>query len=107
MAEFCSHLFIDEAHHAEATAEDFPPTLRGQFNRTVHGNAIPRRRTEGRRKVGFVYPLRKAQEEVTFDLSGFRQVHRFDAARGDRKIAESALDELDEDVTGKHIVMAR
>ncbi len=108
MAEFCSHLFIDEAHHAEATTwktfrQHFEDKLIVQFTATPF-------REDGQKvdgKLVFVYPLRKAQEEGYFRPIRFRQVHEFDAARGDRKIAESALDELDEDVTGKHIVMAR
>ncbi len=108
MAELCSHLFIDEAHHAEA------PTwkaFRQYFNdkAVLQFTATPFRE-DGQQvdgKLIFVYPLRKAQQEGYFRPIKFRQVHEFDVSRGDRKIAETALDELDADSSGKHIVMAR
>lgn len=108
MAELCSHLFVDEAHHAEAnTWKAFRERFSGrqvlQFTATPFredGQAV-----DG--KLVYVYPLRKAQQERYFRPIRFRAVREFNAANGDRKIAIAALDELDADTTGKHIVMAR
>lgn len=108
MAHLCSHLFIDEAHHSEAATwkafrEHFEDKLVLQFTATPF-------REDGQKidgKLIFVYPLRKAQEEGYFRPIRFRQVYEFDPERGDRRIAEGALSELDADATGKHLVMAR
>lgn len=108
MAELCSHLFIDEAHHAEArTWKDF--RQRFEDRSVLQFTATPFRE-DGQKidgKLIFVYPLHQAQAEGYFRPIRFRQVHEFDLARGDRMIAEAALDELDADGTGQHIVMAR
>lgn len=108
MASLCTHLFIDEAHHAEAATwktfrERFSGKLILQFTATPFredGQAV-----DG--KLVCVYPLRKAQQEGYFRPIRFHAVREFNAANGDRKIAMAALDELDADITGKHIVMAR
>lgn len=108
IAECCSHLFIDEAHHAEA------PTWK-EFRKLFDGKAVLQFtatpfREDGQKidgKLVFVYPLRQAQEDGYFRPIRFREIHEFDFARGDRRIAEAAIEELDADATGKHIVMAR
>jgi superfamily II DNA or RNA helicase len=108
MATLCTHLFIDEAHHAEAATwkafrERFGGKLVLQFTATPFredGQAV-----DG--KLVYVYPLRKAQQEGYFRPIRFHGVREFNATNGDRKIAMAALDELDADTTGKHIVMAR
>ena len=109
MATLCTHLFIDEAHHAEAATwkafrERFSDRLVLQFTATPFredGQAV-----DG--KLVYVYPLRKAQQEGYFRPIRFHAVREFNATNGDRKIAIAALDELDADnTTGKHIVMAR
>ena len=108
MAALCTHLFIDEAHHAEAATwkvfrERFGGKLVLQFTATPFredGQAV-----DG--KLVYVYPLRKAQQEGYFRPIRFHGVREFNATSGDRKIAMAALAELDADTTGKHIVMAR
>lgn len=108
MADLCSHLFIDEAHHAEAnTWTEFRHSFENKL--VLQFTATPFRQ-DGKKidgKLIFVYPLRKAQAEGYFRPIRFRQVEEFDSVIGDRRIAEAAIDELDADVTGKHIVMAR
>ena len=107
IAHYCSHLFIDEAHHAEA------PTwkaFRDRFKekRTLQFTATPFRE-DGQRVDGdliYVYPLKKAQQEGYFRPIRFRRINEF-GRRSDAKIAEAAIDELDKDPTGRHIVMAR
>lgn len=108
MAELCTHLFIDEAHHAEAdTWKAFRERFSGR--RVLQFTATPFREdgqaVDG--KLIYVYPLRKAQQEGYFRPIRFRAVREFNASNGDRKIAMAALAELDADTTGKHIVMAR
>lgn len=108
MAELCTHLFIDEAHHAEAPTwrvfrELFRDKLVLQFTATPF-------REDGQKVDGrliYVYPLKKAQLEGYFRPIRFHAVREFNASNGDKKIALAALDELDSDATGKHIVMAR
>lgn len=108
MAALCTHLFIDEAHHAEAPTwksfrEQFDGKLVLQFTATPF-------REDGQAMDGkliYVYPLRKAQQEGYFRPIRFHAVREFNASNGDRKIAMAAQDELDADSTGKHIVMAR
>lgn len=108
MAELCSHLFIDEAHHAEApTWKEFRQRFESQL--VLQFTATPFRE-DGQKidgKLIYVYPLRKAQQEGYFRPIKFRSVNQYNLARGDRAIALAALDELDADTTGKHIVMAR
>ncbi|MES2838853.1 MAG: DEAD/DEAH box helicase family protein [Pseudomonadota bacterium] len=108
MAELCTHLFIDEAHHSEAdTWRAFRERFSGR--RVLQFTATPFREdgqaVDG--KLVYVYPLRKAQLEGYFRPIRFRAVREFNATNGDHKIAMAALDELDVDTTGKHIVMAR
>lgn len=108
LGELCSHLFIDEAHHAEApTWKEFRQRF---IDRTVLQFTATPFREDGQKidgKLIYVYPLRQAQEEGYFRPIRFREVHEFVARRGDEQIALAALDELDADTTGKHIVMAR
>lgn len=108
MARQCSHLFIDEAHHVEAeTWRD----LKGKFSasRVLQFTATPFREDgqliDGR--VLYVYPLRKAMAEGYFRPIRFSSVYEFDVSRADRAIATKAVEELDADATGKHVVMAR
>jgi superfamily II DNA or RNA helicase len=104
----CSHLFIDEAHHVEATTwKSLKETFDGR--RILQFTATPFREDdkilEG--KIIYKYPLRRAQEEGFFKPIHFRPVVEFDLAKADRAIASAALATLDADATGKHILMAR
>lgn len=108
IAELCTHLFIDEAHHSEA------PTwkrFRNHFNNrcVLQFTATPFRE-DGQKidgKLIYVYPLRRAQDEGYFRPIRFHEVREFNAQKGDRRIARAAINELDSDLTGNHIVMAR
>lgn len=108
MAKQCTHLFIDEAHHVEAnTWRD----LKAKFSlsRVLQFTATPFREDgqliDGR--VVYIYPLRKAMAEGYFRPISFSSVYEFDVARADQAIAAKAIEELDSDITGKHVVMAR
>lgn len=108
IAAQCSHLFIDEAHHAEA------PTwkaFRSRFSSkpVLQFTATPFRE-DGRKidgRIIYVYSLRMAQADGYFGTIRFEDVYEFDAAEGDKQVALAAIRALDEDATGKHIVMAR
>lgn len=109
MAELCSHLFIDEAHHAEAaTWKRFKSHFKGhrlilQFTATPF-------REDGRPldgKIIYVYPMRQAQSEGYFKSIRFSSVYAFNIVRADRDIAEKVIEELHADATGLHVAMAR
>lgn len=108
IAQLCSHLFIDEAHHVEApTWKAFRAHFSGR--RILQFTATPFRE-DGQKIDGrliYVYPLKRAQEEGYFRPIRFRRVSDFNASSGDRKIALAAMNELDADESRKHIVMAR
>lgn len=109
MAELCSHLFIDEAHHAEAaTWKRFKSHFKGQ-SLILQFTATPFRE-DGKPldgKIIYVYPLRQAQSEGYFKPIRFSSVYAFNSARADRDIAEKVIEELHADTTGLHIAMAR
>ncbi|WP_370516364.1 DEAD/DEAH box helicase [Herbaspirillum sp. CAH-3] len=108
IAHFCSHLFIDEAHHAEAKTwrnfrENFEDKLVLQFTATPF-------REDGQKLDGkfiYIYSLKAAQEENYFKPIRFHPISEFNSKTGDIEIAKAALKALDEDRTGRHIVMAR
>lgn len=108
MADLCSHLFIDEAHHSEAATWK---AFRAKFvDKTVLQFTATPFREDGKKvdgKIIYVYPLRKAQQEGYFKPIRFRKVYDFNPKLGDEKVAEAAIEELDKDTTKRHIVMAR
>ncbi|GJD98716.1 MULTISPECIES: DEAD/DEAH box helicase [Methylobacterium] len=110
MAELCSHLFIDEAHHIPAKSWDaFRQFFAGKP--VVQFTATPFRRdgkhVDGR--IVFNYPLRKAQAEGYFKPIGFLAVDEIDRHEADVAIACAAIDRLDADIAAgfRHLVMAR
>jgi superfamily II DNA or RNA helicase len=108
IAELCSHLIIDEAHHVKAPSWE-------NFRRRFHEKPILQFtatpfREDGKHVGGrmiYCYPLHKAQEEGYFRRIQFRSV--FSYLDADRLIAETALDQLRKDrkVNLDHLVMAR
>lgn len=108
IAELCSHLFIDEAHHAEA------PTwkkFKAQFSRgrVLQFTATPFRDDDQLidGKIIYRYPLRRAQLDGYFRPITFRSVFEFNESKADKAIARATIDELDKDTTGLHVAMAR
>ncbi|MCA8010117.1 DEAD/DEAH box helicase [Burkholderia cenocepacia] len=108
IAELCTHLFIDEAHHSEA------PTwkkFKAQFSkrRVLQFTATPfrddDRLIDG--KIIYRYPLRQAQRDGYFRPITFRSVFEFNESKADRAIAKATIRELDNDTTGLHVAMAR
>ncbi len=108
IAARCSHLFIDEAHHAEApTWSAFKKVFKDR--KILQFTATPFREDgqplDG--KIIFAYPLRKAQEEEYFKPIRFRRVVEFDQRRADDAIATAAIEQLRADADKGHILMAR
>lgn len=108
LAHHCSHLFIDEAHHAEApTWKEFKEKF---HNRKVLQFTATPFREDGKPLEGdiiFKYPLKKAQEEEYFKPIRFQPIVEFSRARADRAICEQAVRQLREDAQRGHILMAR
>lgn len=108
IAELCTHLFIDEAHHAEApTWKAFKEHFSGR--RVLQFTATPFRE-DGKAldgKLIYVYPLRRAQEEGYFMPINFVNVIEFDPNRADKAIAVAGIAQLREDYDKGHILMAR
>jgi superfamily II DNA or RNA helicase len=103
MAELCTHLFIDEAHHIAAKTwasfkERFGEKHVIQFTATPF-------RTDGKRVDGkfiYTYPLSKAQEEGYFRKITFVPVAEYDADESDRRIAQKAVERLKADLDAGH-----
>jgi superfamily II DNA or RNA helicase len=108
VADHCSHLFIDEAHHAEAPTWR---TFRGRFDGKyiAQFTATPFRedgaRIDGR--IVFRYSLRQAQEAGFFKQILFTPVIEFDPDLADLAIATEAIARLKADLHRGHILMAR
>ncbi|KJR98253.1 MAG: hypothetical protein VR65_20990 [Desulfobulbaceae bacterium BRH_c16a] len=110
MSTMCSHLFIDEAHHAKAKSwERFADTF--QDSQVIQFTATPFRndqqRLEG--KVIFNFPLKKAQEQGYFKKINFIAVREYENQAADARIAMEAVQKLraDRNAGMSHILMAR
>ncbi len=110
MAELCSHLFIDEAHHVPAPSwNKFRKFFKSKH--IVQFTATPFR-ADGKHidgKIIFNYPLRKAQAEGYFKPIRFRAINEFSPEHSDAEIARIAIEQLEADLSSglDHIVMAR
>ena len=110
MAEHCSHLFIDEAHHIAArTWQEFKSKFDTRI--VVQFTATPFR-TDGKKVDGkfiYVYPLAKAQDEGYFRKIKFEAVQGLDEVEADRVIIERVGKRLVADLKlgHDHLVMAR
>ncbi|ESU27086.1 helicase [Flavobacterium limnosediminis JC2902] len=109
-SEKFSNIFIDEAHHIEASSwkkvrDFFDDTKILQFTATPFRN--DRKRLEG--KVIFNFSLKKAQEQGYFKPINFIPIREYDFKKGDKLIAEKAIEKLQEDLNNgyNHILMAR
>jgi len=108
IAEHCSFLFIDEAHHAEA------PTWKAFRDKCVQARTLQFTATPFREddklidgKIIYKYPLRKAQEEGYFTRIHFLPIVEFSKVRSDTAIAAKAAEQLRKDAGRKHVLMAR
>lgn len=111
-AENCSHLFIDEAHHAPARTWNTFRELVSEVHRPIlQFTATPFRR-DGKHVGGktiFSYPLRKAQEEGYFTPITFVSIWEYDRTFADTAIAMRAIQALQTDLSDgyDHLLMAR
>jgi superfamily II DNA or RNA helicase len=110
LADKCTHLFIDEAHHTPAPTWE---TFRKNFKEKpiLQFTATPFRE-DGKPidgKIIYNYPLAKAQQEGYFKAINFIPVIEFNEASSDRKIAETAIAQLRADIEQgfNHLIMAR
>lgn len=106
----CSHLFVDEAHHAPAPTWD---NFRQKFQEKpiLQFTATPFR-TDGKQvdgKIIFNYPLKKAQVEGYFKPINFRPVREFLPKNSDMAIARAAIEQLADDLSQNfdHLMMVR
>lgn len=110
MANHCSHLFIDEAHHIAArTWQDFKSKFSSKI--VVQFTATPFR-TDGKKVDGkfiYVYPLAKAQDEGYFRQIHFQPVQGLDETEADIEIVNMVKKQLIEDRKQNldHLAMVR
>jgi len=110
MAESFEYIFIDEAHHSEANSWS---RVRNSFHKKqiIQFTATPFR-NDGKRldgKIIFNFSLKKAQEQGYFKPINFVSVREYDFEKGDKLIAQKAVEKLREDISHgySHILMAR
>lgn len=104
-----SHVFIDEAHHAEAkTWFDLRHRFKGkkilQFTATPYRNDGKKLKPE----IIYTYPLKKAQEEGYFKKIDLIPVNVYEPELADQAIADKAVEILRADRKDyPHILLAR
>ena len=105
-----THVFIDEAHHIEASSwkkvrDIFDKNKILQFTATPFRN--DRKRLEG--KVIFNFSLKRAQEQGYFRPINFVPIREYDFEKADKLIAEKSVELLRNDLANgyNHILMAR
>ncbi len=110
LAEICSHLIIDEAHHVTANTWN---RVKQQFllKPIFQFTATPFR-TDGSRvdgKIIFNYPIKDAQTDGYFKNIEFHPVKEFIDKKSDLAIAKKAVQLLKDDIKNgfDHILMAR
>ena len=110
IAGLCSHLFVDEAHHAKAGNWDefikkFDKGKVVQFTATPYRN--DGKLLDG--KIIYNFTLKEAQEQGYFKTIDFLPISAYTDDEADVKIAEKAVERLRQDrEAGKdHILMAR
>ncbi|WP_316844476.1 DEAD/DEAH box helicase [Pedobacter psychrodurus] len=110
MSEKFSNLYVDEAHHSEATTwQDF--ILRFDKRKVFLFTATPYR-NDGKRLKGkfiFNFPLRKAQEQRYYKEIKFLPIREYDRFKADKMIADKAVSTLRADIENgyPHIILAR
>jgi len=110
LAESCTHLFIDEAHHVPAkTWDSIKKLFEGKY--ILQFTATPFR-TDGKRIEGEIiynYPLGMAQEDGYFRKINLKKIQENDDRKSDKEIAKNAINILAEDIKNglDHILMVR
>jgi superfamily II DNA or RNA helicase len=104
-----THIFIDEAHHAEAKTwfdirDKFKEKKVLQFTATPYRNDGKKSRAE----IIYCYPLKKAQQEGYFKTIEFIPIYEYDPKKADKVIAERAVQILRADREYfPHLLLAR
>lgn len=110
IAEKCSHLFVDEAHHSKAKSWNrFIKSF--DKNKVILFTATPYR-NDGQLldgKIIYNFTLKEAQEQGYFKEIDFLPIREYNQKSADLKIAEVAVNKLREDIANgyEHILMAR
>ena len=110
IANQCSHLFVDEAHHTPANSwSDVKDSFK--HSKILQFTATPFRNDDKPigGKIIFNYPLRKAQKEGYFKPINYLPIIEWDPTQSDKIIAEKAIQQLNLDIRNghDHILMAR
>lgn len=104
-----SHVFIDEAHHTEASSwsrirNAFVNKYIIQFTATPFRN--DNKKIEG--KIIYTYPLKKAQQEGYFKPIRFQKIYEYNNQNKDRALAEKGIEQLRLDKQSyPHVLLAR
>ena len=110
MAERFTHLFVDEAHHSEAsTWQQF--ISRFEKEKVFLFTATPYR-NDGKKLKGkfiFNFSLKKAQEQQYYKKINYLPIREYDKKKADEMIADKAVEQLRKDRAAgyPHIIMAR
>ncbi|GAB5566110.1 MAG: hypothetical protein Wins2KO_31730 [Winogradskyella sp.] len=110
MSNVFSHLFVDEAHHSEAsTWKNFIELF--DKEKVLLFTATPFR-NDGRNLNGkFIstFSLRNAQKQGYYKEINFLPIREYDKKVADKKIADKAVEQLRKDIADEydHIIMAR
>lgn len=110
IANKCSHLFIDEAHHVAASTWN---KFKKEFNNkpVIQFTATPFRNDNESigAKIIFNYPLSKAQKEGYFKQINFIPVSEYDKNKHDEILSCAGVKQLKKDLDRdfNHILMAR
>jgi superfamily II DNA or RNA helicase len=110
ISEKFSHLFVDEAHHSEASTwknliSRFPKDKVFLFTATPYRN-------DGKKIKGkfiFNFSLKKAQQQKYYKEIKFLPIREYDRNKADKMIADRAVAKLREDRANgyPHIILAR
>lgn len=110
LADKCSTVFVDEAHHSAAPTWESLKIIFSK-NKIIQFTATPFRedRKPVRGKIVFDYPLEAAQRNGYFTKIDFIPVVNYDSDTWDQTIAEKAIEVLEKDLAAghNHFLMAR
>jgi len=110
ISEVFSHLFVDEAHHSEAST--WKKFIKLFDNEKVFLFTATPFRNDGKNLEGkfiFNFSLKEAQKQEYYKKINFLPIREYDKAEADKKIAIKAVAKLREDIANgyQHIIMAR
>ena len=110
ISEAFSHLFVDEAHHSEAST--WKKFIKIFDNEKVFLFTATPFRNDGKNLEGkfiFNFSLKEAQKQQYYKKINFLPIREYDKAEADKKIAIKAVAQLREDIGNgyQHIIMAR